>query len=724
MNMDPNKDVDVLPSTKPINNAPKKKKKKHVFLKVLLTIFIFFFVLPIATIYICFYDGTRSNVKKAENFDINNVMTNAAIDSLDNVKDTHQIELKISTDDFNQILLNTYENSIGSNATISQYVTSLYVEATDTNYNFYADINVVNMLKSRLKIETSFKEGKVDGKDAYIFNINDIKLGKIGGLLNLAKKYASNVLNDEFLQSIFNGFGLSFVSDVANNRLYYLLENVPDDITKFLASGGDDLFGTALYELFGGEYFTLSFTKDGLSAKIDLENLGKNAEFVDKEKEINVEWGDYKETLASWLSDGIVSASEVSNAMTYLVKGADASSTYGGDSSPLKGKDLTSYKISISDYKTYKGIYSVVSKPEVDLKQYVQNQINIADIFRCKIASIDEKTLNQTLQTSGTIGTNYILQRQLDDGSYKVSPMMVTNMYANVYETGLKIVIEFNVNEYPLYICVDALYEGFDATTYSLSFDIDNIYFGEDEATDDFKESVYSIISDSFASDNTFSFDKENHKLIAKFDVSIADSGNQDDIDITGTPTITLTGEKMSDNGTIEIGINPSVTIKEVDAFPKADIVEYFGTLGETYKDDIIAFTSKNGKYRKSQVTKTVDEKSYEAFVVDCDDLDYDFANPEKRPMLEGYLETLRDAGFTIGDVKDGINYTMCYKIYEDGLPKTTGTIVSVGLLQIDDYFQAFYAIKYGDITEYISIPSIPTDSIPTDTSTIVMSTT
>ena len=271
----------------------------------------------------------------------------------------------------------------------------------------------------------------------------------------------------------------------------------------------------------------------------------------------------------------------------------------------------------------------------------------------------------------------------------------------------LKIVIEFNINECPLYICVDALFEGFDAESYTMTFDISNVYFGEDEASENFKSSIFDIISEGFTSDNSFTFDKETHKLVAKFDISVTDSGKRDDINDTGKPVVILTGEEMSDEGMILINIDPNIEVHEVTSFPKDEIISHFSTLGETYKDDIVPFTSKNSKYRWSVIEKTVEGNTYDAFVVDCDDLDFDAENKDKRPLFDSYISTLETSGFTIGDKKTGSEYTMCYKIYPDGLGSTSGTLVNVGLIQIDDYFQAFYSMQHGDISSYISVPTL-----------------
>ena len=727
--MDPRSDMTGV-NIQPVQ-PKKKKRKRHIGLWITLGVLFCLIVAPVAALYACFYDGEKSTTVRDPDFVVDDALLNASVDALDNIKDTKTLDMRITGETLNKLLLSTYDANIGSNADINQFITGLSLETTDTDYTFLLDVDLYGFFKTRVRLVTSLSSDKIEGKDAYIFKIVDLKLGRIGGLYSLVKQNASAYLNDEYVNSLFSSFGISLHSDMENDRIYYLKEDIPTDIANKIG-GESDLFSNLMKTLFDVDTFDLTHSKEGIRGEIDLARLSTNDEYVDHSKDRTVDWSKYRDTLVGWMDDGYVAPEYAKEGYEYLLKGSSYSSYFSGASSPIRNADLTKYPVQISDLSNYSGIYSpdgVVSKPEKDLKDQVTDQISIPKIYlEYKVASISETTLNEELSTSDIIGNCYLMKRSLGGGKYKVNPMTVSNMYANITENGFKIVVEVDINGYPTYICVNAAFKGFDENDYSLSFEFDEVYYGEAEATEEFKSSIFDLIGDGFKAGNTFEFDKSSRILKAKFGDSVDNSSFKKDIENMGNPDFVLTGVAKEDEGTLDINLIPkaSLNIQNTATFPKDRIISYFdglNGLGTTHSANILPYTSDD--YRSYEIDQTIKEtdeegqeieKTYQTIIVDTKDKNYDAENPDTLPLLTDYHNVLLSGGFTHTNPltdEEGNKLTGDEAIRKDNYniyakeDIVTRSVIVVGVRQIEEYFQVFYSIRALD-TSSITPSSLP----------------
>ena len=679
------------------SSAQRKKKKKHVGLWVTLIIIFVLIIAPIGAIFALFYDNGKTNTTKDPNFKIADVLLDATVDSLDNTAQTGKISLNINENTFNQILLSTYEDIFKKDDTLSKYISSLSLETGDKYYTFILDVNLANFFNSRIRLVTEMKDEKVNNLSAYVFEIKDLKIGRLGGFYSVIKNNFSSLLNDQTINDMFNSFGLSFVSDLTNDRIYYYKDDVGGDITNIIGDSSA-LFKGVVNELFDEEHFSIAFNKNGMTGEVNLSSFAKNEAYVDDDKKLNVDWEKYKKITKQLLDKGIVSVDKAQELFEYLIKGASSSSYFAGDTSPLKDMNWDGYDIKIDDVSSYSGIYlpnGSIKKLEKDVKQIVQDQINIVDIYKNHhIATLNEEDLNSAIQTSSVIGTTYLLEREVSENNYKINTLIVSDMYTNIDKEGLKIAITLSINGYDTYICVDAKNNGFNPLNYTLSFDIEEIYYGEKAISEDFKNAIYNIISDGFeAGGKAIKFDKESHQIIVQFELSVDDSGEKTNIEAVGTPIVHFEGEKLSDEGKIIIDIDPNITFNTSSSFPKEQLIAYFADLGTKHKNDIIEFAS-TGDYRYATSKRSIDilgnKEEINTFVIDCVDKDYDISDKDNRHLFNDYQARLLAKGYSQDNAtQTGNNYTMFSLKSADS--KST---VIIGIMQIEDYFQAFYSIK------------------------------
>lgn len=539
----------------------KKPKKKHRLTKlwISLGITITLAVAPIAAFYICFFDGTSNKVERDPNFDTASVMKNMGIDALDNTGTTGTIDVNITTGTFNQMLIEGLNQIYAATPALESVIKGFYLETSDEEYNFMLDIDAYGVFKTRLKILTSLENSEVDGNEAFIFKINDIKIGLIGGFYNFAKEKLSTILNDSFLNGLFGNLGLSFTSDIENNRIYYLKSSIPSDINHFL-NNTSTLYSTMLEEFFLNGLFDLAFKKEGLSGSIDLQTLSQNEDYVTSEKMNTVAWQNFNDNIEDWLKNEIIPESLADNAFEYLIKGRTVATSELN--AALSGKDLSSY--GISDPTTYEGVIvdyghggsGKIERPEKTLDKVMQDQINYNDITSQKlIGKISESDLNKTFGSSNAIGNYFLLERKTSDGDFKVNTFLISNLYVNVFSDCIKMVFDISINGYDTYVCLKALYSSFD--NYKISFTIDELLYGSYACSDAYKDVIWSLFKNALSTDDTFSFsdDGTNKVVSVNFAQAVEDSGFKAVIDATGSPKLTMDGATLADEGHIIISI-------------------------------------------------------------------------------------------------------------------------------------------------------------------------
>lgn len=540
----------------------KKPKKKNHLLRLFITLAVIVTIIggAIAGVYIAFYDGHTSQVVRDENFELKHEIALEGIRGLDDTEDTGEINFNIPIDTFNQLLIQEVDKIHSMMPDIKENFTSLYIEAKDDVYTFAADIKFNVFFKTRLKLITTLVKDEIDGETAYIFNIDDIKLGRVGGLYKLAKNLAGSILTDDFIESLLSTSGLSIKADLANNRLYYMFSSISDDINKFLDN--DSLFfQTMMGEFFNLELFTMDMEEEGVSGLINLEPLSHNPNYLTKEKENNVDWRLLQANAASLVQKGLLSEEQAHEGYNFFLYG------FGGLEdeevmTKIRNADLSEY--GISDPEHYTGIFvnegddsdGKVVRPANSLKDNVSEQVSQSILtgdyaVDGTLATIDEDMLNLTLGSSSAVG-NHLMMSMFDNGTFKMNGYVVNNMYANIVDNSLRLVVSISINGYNTYCCLNLNPVSY--SDYKVTFHIDGITYGESPVSDSFKASVYDLVENAWTSEDCFSFDASNENLIIDFSDSFT-ADQKTLIEAYGTTKVEYSGTSLSDNGSLTLKV-------------------------------------------------------------------------------------------------------------------------------------------------------------------------
>lgn len=544
---------------------PKKKKGAWGWIKpiIVLGIITFIVVAPIATIYICFWDGTAKETEKDPSFDGKNFLQDKLVSALDTTKDDGQIAIKVSEADFNQMLLYGSDEVKKNLPSVAKYLVGADLQAGDTQYVWSVNAHLGKIFKTRARAYTALKSEVIDGEDCLVFQIDDVKMGRVSFYKTFKKnKLLKLLINDNTANELLKGFGFSIVSDIEqNNRFYYPKSAISKDISIFNSEEGEgSIYTTLIDEFYHQNMFTLDFNSAGFAGGIDLTSAHDNTEFVSPEKANSVDFIQIRDYVQNVLNAGIpsehanllykfyiVGYNKLSDEEKAEMEGFDLSDpNYGGIA------DVHTYEGVIIDYAGSETVPGKIVRPQVTIESYVSTQ---ADASPCDpgdvIATIEEHELNKTLMSSDVIGTPRVFVHALKDGTYKVNTFSINNMYANIYNNTVKFAVDLSINGYDTYICLNTTLSNSD--TFVMNFNIDNVYYGEMNSSDAFRDQLLNLLFESFGdsgSGSTIGFDRENRRFTVDVASSVS-SAKKDKIELAGGVDQIVTGTTKDDDGTL-----------------------------------------------------------------------------------------------------------------------------------------------------------------------------
>ncbi len=540
-----------------MENKNKPNKKKHRFRKwIILGLVLVVLVSPIALAYGFLYDSSTSSFEVDPNFNKEDEFLKMSVDSLDNIKDTHKIDYSISEYTFNN-LINNGISSMGESLT--QFVNKAVIEFNKNQYLFTVELNLNNFFKTRLYLYTSIVKDAIDDDVSYIFNIDNIVIGRASHIYGLAKNLISKYISDEMIKDIFANFGFTITPDLANSRLIYKEKDIISDISNIVGLGGnnenastsDNLFFAIINEFINRNAFEFNLEKEGyMGGTIDISSAETNLNFVSDEKLLDNDLNSYKNNALSVLNNGIIPLEKADYLFSYLVNGYTRSSSEINNY--ISDKDLSS--IGISDYSTYEGM-TLPEKVDI-LEEAKKDSQNRATTFLSDgiICEISEDKFDASLANQSLLGHNFVLSRKESDNEYKLNYIVVDNFYSNIVDNHFYFIVRFNMNGFPNTVVIDAKASEEEVGDFKIKFTVDDIYYGEKLANEELKAVLYDLLTTSIGGEDwaAVSFN-ESKEMIIDLSSSI-DSNIKTALAMQGkSGKIHIKGENISENGYLQI---------------------------------------------------------------------------------------------------------------------------------------------------------------------------
>lgn len=475
----------------------KTKKKKPLGVRIALGLGIPLVIigLLIGSVFVVFGDNNDTDFVGVDNYSTTQVVRNIVTKSLGNAEQLKEMEIRFGEEDFNQIFYNVSKDVIPEEA--KNYLDKLYVEFNNDGINFYLNAHAFGF-KTRLVIATKIENGQVDGKDAIILNIQKISVGMVD-FFDLIMKL--NTVNNSMLESLFKSSGLSFKADLANKRLYYLEESISNDLNSLLG-GSSSLVGSMISHFQSAGLVNLICSRYGFGAKINLQPLETNSTYIGSEFHknlVDIHSKDAKSKIYDLLVSHIIDFDNVSDVFGYLTNGY--SSLNDEQKAYIDTLDLSSIDIYINS--AYEGYRHTVEE-EDKIENIVASQIAM-NVPACisnpgvenKIISISEYDIDNYLASTSLIGTSYVLASKSTTGVYNVSYIDIDNFYSNIVKDHIYYVVGININGLDTRLIVDTKLNNEVDEPYNLSFNIDNIYYGETIADQKLSNTIINMMGDA-----------------------------------------------------------------------------------------------------------------------------------------------------------------------------------------------------------------------------------
>lgn len=536
---------------------PKKKKGgKWIAPTIIFGLLTFAIVAPIATLYICFYDGTAKEIEKDESFSASTFLNDKLVAALDTTKDDGQISIKVSENDFNQMLLASKEAVVGAIPTLGKYVSGADLVTGDTQYVFSLNAHLGKIFKSRARVYATLGSEMINGEDCLVFKLNDVKVGRVSFLKTYKKnKLLRQLINDDIVNSFLGGTGFSLKSDLnENDRIYYPKSAITSDISILGEGESSGIYTTLLQEFFHQNMFNLDFNKQGFQGGINLTKAHDNAAFVSPEKANDVDFIHLRDQVQELLNAG-VPKDDAQLLYKFFIVGyaklneAEQAEMAGFDLSEYGIPDVTTHQGVIIDYAGSETVPGKIVRPEVSIQDYVGHQASSSECDPGDdIAVIEEHELNKTLMSSDTIGTPRVLIHELKDGTYKVNTFSINNMYCNIYSNTVKFAVDLSVNGYDTYICLDTTLST--SNTFVMNFNINDVYYGDMDSSEAFKTEILNLLFTSFQSNALVSFNNETKQFQVDITSQIPEA-KKTKVETAGGVDQFVTGDSKADDGTL-----------------------------------------------------------------------------------------------------------------------------------------------------------------------------
>ena len=547
------------------------------FLKFLIIFLVVVIVLPIALLFIFFFDTSKMSVTYDDAFTTEKWSSALVVDSLDNTTTEKRAKFQVTEEDVNNFI----NASIKDNAELKKYMTQLAVDIKDDSYVLNVSGKFL-FFETRARFTCTLSKEKVNDKDAYVLKVDKMALGRLSQLKNIVMFFVNQFVVDETIDEATAELHLH--SDLANSRLYMYTTDLRDMLNKGMSGGNgtSNFYFAFINDFLDKNLVTVDFYgNESLNISVNLEPLTGNdfdssvgsyvaypMKYEDTKTQLNVNGQTKKlsldtirEALVYLLDRRDIAVDDLTPISDFLFQG------YKG-TLPNKSEKLSA--IGIANPETYQG-FNLAS--DFSLDDTIKN--SVADFSHYNLSgtvfdlvSLRESDINDFLKSQSVFGNKYLLHREVGSEKNKVNYIALDNAYINFFNETAIISVGLNINGLETMITLKMAEDKSNTNTHKLVYNPAKVYFGEEKAklelSDDSKKVVFDTLAEAVNQDS-FKFDNGGNLTIS-FDAIIDQAINSIN---SGSPAydeaykkflkeesdmfIMVEGKKITDNSEIVI---------------------------------------------------------------------------------------------------------------------------------------------------------------------------
>ena len=211
--------------SKKVKEVKAPKKKRHRGLKIFGIVLTAIIVLPIAFVFIAFYDTTTKKVSDSE-ITYQNIVSKAVYNGFSKLATEQKLELYIDPNMIDGIMMSGCDM-----INQKKWIPKMYCYVKDNNYTFVMDAQA-SFFKTRLLLHA--KLGKVEkGDSALIFKITGLTIGRLPIPTSWVAGIAGNFIKEETINNAFAKAGFNIKCNLKKLQLTYTREQFRIDVANY-----------------------------------------------------------------------------------------------------------------------------------------------------------------------------------------------------------------------------------------------------------------------------------------------------------------------------------------------------------------------------------------------------------------------------------------------------------------------------------------------------------
>ena len=477
----------------------KHTRKKVIWPWAVLITLLLVVAIPVGLVYGLFFDDSTKEVTLQEGQTGQSIGNRVIVDSLDPAPEEHHIHAVVTENDVDNLIHYGLEESHFS----SKIVKKAYVRVDKNRYKFYADIDLT-YFKTRIRFDTILSESG----DNFIFSIQEITIGRVGGFKKISESVAAAFINENSINNFIAKTGLSMKYEEKETRFVYKKVDVVDDMNNLISTKEVDLYLSIVKNMVADNMVTYKLqTDDFLDADIDLVPLTTNGVVDDSHLLVNAQdvTNQVQKKLITLANAKKYDPNVIDSRIVFQYLFAGWEGTGSEERVLIEPIDMS--LIGITDKTAYKG-FDLVDNT-YSLQDVLDDSVNVEYLvsknssINKKVSTLKESEINKYLASRNIVGYTTLLSRW-DGTAYKANYITIDNFYCNLYTGQIEGVVR-PISEFVAKININGYHTSMTITSYAgddmaqgkdMVYTISDVKYGTAGA-ENMKKDIISILSSS-----------------------------------------------------------------------------------------------------------------------------------------------------------------------------------------------------------------------------------
>lgn len=496
-----------ISENQPIDTKEEKKKEKKekkprkklsplkIVLIVILSILLVFALIVGIFIFLLF-DGTDGVSEAREGRTQQDIENKLIMDSFQTTKDDGKIRFSLDKADIDQLL---YIGLNGLPEADRSFIEKTYVEIDGDHYKFYLQGHL-SFIKTRIMIDTVLSTDMTNRQ--FLFGVQNVTVGKIGGLYDMVINNLSGTFNDDTFNQAFQEQGLSIKMSLKDKQMTYGFDAFANDLINMM----DDPevrrhLSPFVRLLFKNNMVGVENNNNDLSIYLDMANSKFNAKYMNSETPYLTLGGIPDDMKAYFAANPTLTNDALTALYNFLIRGYNSlSNTQKGIVDSLDITSIPSFASKGVAKADYTGIVPAITLNNIqdELQANYDSSTFDPTTNQYGFTVLKESYLNNLFRSVNVVGTTAVYSGNVD-GETRLTYITVDDISTNIINDHLYLIIRINFNGLIASLAYDASLDPTQVQpqSYAFTFKENAIELGTIATDEDLQNLFFSYFTDS-----------------------------------------------------------------------------------------------------------------------------------------------------------------------------------------------------------------------------------